>query len=418
MGIFNFRKKKEVRSANLIKEYYGNDFNYLATIYAKSMYDIPEVRNAIETMSDIFSNIPMYHKRIDKNGNVTYLDDSMERILTLKPNLLQNGVQFWKSVITQLLTENNVFIEPIFNNIDGSLQELYPLPFKSFDFDLEKNNAYVQFYDSTKNSYKKYNLKDLIYLSRFCNLKGGLKSNLGLYETVLQALETQIVNVASPKQVRALLQGTGIGMGQLKEKDKNSTMKEVNANFDSNVNGLAYLDSMWKITPINWQQNDVNRDLMQFVINVVYNYFKINDSVINNKATEVEFEMFISNSIKPMARQIENELTSKLFTQREIEFGNRIELDTFALSISTLQAKTALFSVASRQGVLNIDEMREQIGQPPLPNGIGTMYRVSADTIDITKVNEYQAAQKGVSNTTETVVEDKNKEDVKDGEKK
>ena len=56
-----------------------------------------------------------------------------------------------------------------------------------------------------------------------------------------------------------------------------------------------------------------------------------------------------------------------------------------------------MFNVALRAGVLNIDEAREYIGQPPLPDGLGQMYRVTADTIDIRKVNEYQAAQKGVA---------------------
>ena len=134
---------------------------------------------------------------------------------------------------------------------------------------------------------------------------------------------------------------------------------------------------------------------MQFVINVVYNYFGITDAIINNKATEIEYEMFIKNKIEPLARQIEQEFTAKLFTKREQEFGNRFEIDTFSLSVSTLSAKTALFSVASRQGVMNIDEMREIIGLPPIPGGYGQMYRVTADTVNIEKVDEYQLAKNG-----------------------
>ena len=54
------------------------------------------------------------------------------------------------------------------------------------------------------------------------------------------------------------------------------------------------------------------------------------------------------------------------------------------LSVNTLSSKTQLFNVAIRQGILNIDECRELIGQPPLENGLGKTYRVTADTIDIT----------------------------------
>lgn len=395
MGLFNRKQKRQLRS--IIREYYGDNIRYFIYNYTQNMYDIPEVRNAIETVADIFSAVPMYHKRVDKNGNVTYLEDGLSKVLTISTNELQNASQFWKTVISQLLVENNVFIEPYYDYDTGLLSRMYPLPIKNFNFELENGRAFVQFYDAPKTPAKKYNLANLIYLSRFCKLAGGDKSDLGLYKTVLQSLGEQIVNVASPKKVRALLQGKVGGMGQLKDRDKEGTMKEVQANFDNNVNGLAYLDSAWQVTPINWTENDVNQEIMKYVVNLVYNYFKVNENIINNKANEVEFEMFVNNTIKPMAKQIEQELTRKLFTQREIDVGHRIELDTFALSISTLQAKANLFSVASRQGIMNIDEMRELIGQPPLANGLGKMYRVSADTISLDKVDEYQAAQKGVS---------------------
>ena len=44
---------------------------------------------------------------------------------------------------------------------------------------------------------------------------------------------------------------------------------------------------------------------------------------------------------------------------------------------------------------MNIDEMRENIGMPPLPNGLGKMYRVTADTVNIEIVDKYQKAKNG-----------------------
>jgi hypothetical protein len=147
---------------------------------------------------------------------------------------------------------------------------------------------------------------------------------------------------------------------------------------------------MWNITPINWQENDVNKELMQLVINIVYNYFSINEAIINGKATEIEMQMFIANTIKPLAIQCEREFTNKLFTVNEYYFGHRIEFDYHALTVTTLQARTALFSVAIRSGILNQDECREYLGQPPLPNGWGKKYRVTADTVDIEIADKYQ----------------------------
>ena len=136
--------------------------------------------------------------------------------------------------------------------------------------------------------------------------------------------------------------------------------------------------------------------------------------------------MFISNTIEPLALQFEKEFTNKLFTEDEFYYGNRIEFDYYALAVSTLQSKTTLFGTAIRAGILNIDECREMIGQPPLPNGLGRMYRVTADTINIEEADKYQLGKVGkdagssenvsrettTSETTETVSTTDHVEDI------
>lgn len=385
------RKNKKTELRTLIREYYGNNPFLFARSYAAKIYDIPEVRTAIENFADIFSSIPKYVERVNKNGNIEYFDNQMSRVLTLKANPLQNATQFWKNAITRLMLDNNVFIEPIWD-VSGTLKSLYVLPKDNFIFNLENDRATVTFTGINKT----YNLSQLIYLNRFAEITGGTNNSLGLYETVIQSLAQQAINVASPNKVKAFLQGTKGSSPLLRKEDRTGTMEDFKLNMDENVQGVSYLDGQWTVTPINWQENDVNRELMQFVVNIVYNYFGITTEIINNKASEVEYQLFVRNKVEPLASQIEQEFTSKLFTQREIEHGNKIELDTFSLTVGTMQAKAQLFSVGLRQGVLNIDDAREMIGLAPLPDGLGKMTRVTADTMDIKLVNEMQKAQKGV----------------------
>lgn len=390
---FSRNRTSELRT--IIREYYGDNVGWFAWNYAQNIYSIPEVRTAIETFAGVFSVIPKYFERKDKRGYVTYYEDEASRIINVKANALQNASQFWNNAITQLMLNNNVFIEPTFNRMTGKLKELYVLPKDRFDFTLSPNGATVAFLGIGRT----YPLHSLIYLNRFSQLSGGTRNDLGLYETVIQALAAQAINVANPQKPRAILQASMGTQGNLKQTDKSGALKDLKGNFDEAVNGVVYFDPQWKVTPINWQENDVNRELMQFIVNIVYNYFGMTDKIINNTATELEWSMFVKTKVEPIAKQIEQEFTAKLFTKREQEMGNRLELDVFNLSISTLQAKTQYLSVASRQGIHNIDEMRELVGYPPLPNGLGQMYRVTADTVDITKVNEYQISKNGKGET-------------------
>ena len=147
MGLLDFlkrsKKQKEIRS--IISNYYGGDWKYFVWNYANQIYDIPEVRTAIEKVADIFSCVPIWHKRINKNASVDYLEDATARVLTYQPNPLQNGTQFIKNLVTDLLVQNDAFAEPIFDNKTGYLSQLYPLPIRNKQLSLEGNNGFVQF---------------------------------------------------------------------------------------------------------------------------------------------------------------------------------------------------------------------------------------------------------------------------------
>ena len=412
---FNRRKKDkfgaEVRS--VIQNYYGGNYQYFVWNYANQIYNIPEVRSAIEKISDIFSSMPIYHRVTDKSGYSVYKDDPTIRVLTYKPSPAQNGSQFIKEAVTRLLLDNNVFIEPLFDySKRGALKSIYVIPSSYFRIEMAENlsKAYVQFLDAKNNPTTRYDLNDVIYISRFCSLFGSGENKLGLYETVLKSLAEQIVNVARPDKPRAILQSNQTGQGQLKEKDKKGTMESVRANFADNVQGLVYFDKMWTITPINWTENDVNQALMKLVINIVYNYFGINENIMNNKGTEIEMAMFVNTTIKPLALQFEREFTNKLFTETEYYFGHRIEFDYQPLLITTITSKTSWSQTGLRNGFLNIDEVREQFGYSPLLNGLGQVYRTSADLVNIEIVDDYELGKVGQTPEQVSAVENVSRE--------
>lgn len=377
----------------IIHDYYGNNVGWFAYNYASNIYQIPEVRTAIQSFAEIFSIIPKYFERKDKDGNVTYLEGEEDRVINVRANPLQNASQFWVNLITSLMLYSNVFVEPRFSSRTGRLSQLYVLPHDFYDFKLYDDRATVTFGRIGKT----YDMSDLIYLNRFSALGGGQKNDLGLYETVIQALAAQAIAVADPNKVRAIMQTDPTAQGQLKEKDADGTMRDLDARFDKSVRGIAYVDPQWKITPINWNENDVNRDLMKLVIDIVYNYFGITADIVNNKATEIEYQLFVKNHVEPIARQVEQEFTSKIFSRMEQAHGNRLELDTFWLQVSTLATKTAFFNVVSRNGVMNNDEMREMIGYAPLPDGLGRKYRVTLDTVNIENADAYQSVKNGAA---------------------
>ena len=64
-----------------------------------------------------------------------------------------------------------------------------------------------------------------------------------------------------------------------------------------------------------------------------------------------------------------------------------------------MAAKTQFYQMAIRNAILNEDEVREQIGYGPLPDGFGRIYRISLDTVNIENADAYQVAKNGASDT-------------------
>ena len=118
---------------------------WFAYNYASNIYQIPEVRTAIQSFAEIFSIIPKYFERKDKDGNVTYLEGEEDRVINVRANPLQNASQFWVNLITSLMLYSNVFVEPRFSSRTGRISQLYVLPHDFYDFKLYDDRATVTF---------------------------------------------------------------------------------------------------------------------------------------------------------------------------------------------------------------------------------------------------------------------------------
>ena len=131
---------------------------------------------------------------------------------------------------------------------------------------------------------------------------------------------------------------------------------------------------------------------------------------MNTKGTEIEMAMFVNTTIKPLALQFEKEFTNKLFTENEYYFGHRIEFDYQPLLTTTMASKTSLAQTGLRNGFFNIDEVREQFGYSPLPNGLGQVYRTSADLVNIEIVDDYELGKVGQTPEQVSAVENVSRE--------
>lgn len=327
--------------------------------FGRELYNIPEVRTVINFIAEKVGSVPFYHARSDSEGYIEQVNDRTQYVLSIRSNPYQTPQVFWTYVVTRLLLSNNVFIMPDWDDT-GKLQALYVLPFTQFQFSQDADGKLTIRFPYAGN-YEFY-YDDIVHLQRFPTQIGGAqKQATSGYVQIVNTLQEQAVkDSVNSQRIAALLQVKT----QLKGSDMKKKLDEFKDLFltSENTTGFGMIGAEYEVHNLDMKLNPLNKDVLEAIVSYLYVYFGASKEIITNTASELQFEQFIDNTIKPIVFQIEEELTYKLFSTNEINHNNRIFAELIDLEISTLSAKTTFFKEMYFSGVMNRNEIRKRIG--------------------------------------------------------
>ena len=220
-----------------------------------------------------------------------------------------------------------------------------------------------------------YYFRDLIFLQRFPQglnpvnnqinkntIKDWLKVATGIKNAIVKASEKtgDISIIILTEQ-------------NLKGKHYEEKIKEIQEQVSMSKNGIVFIggSTSKEVQPVNPNVNQPNPRLVDDIIDNIYRYYDTNKKIIKGEASDVEFEQYVDSAIKPLAEKFEQEFTYACFSREAIDKGNSIMAKMIDVQVSTLSAKTAYFKEMAYAGILLIDEVREELGKPPLPDGLG-----------------------------------------------
>ena len=369
-----------------------NNSNLMRSFLTRTVFNIPEIRTAINTVSETFATIPIYRKRKDNaTGEVEYINDRIDYVLNLSPNPYQTKTQFWNFIITKLLLNNAAAVQIVYDDI--GIRSLVPLPF----FKARPQDDFKTLVFADDPLQKKYAADGVIILTRFSEFGRGADSHAtDIYEKVISAIQQRALkNTEEGARVVAAVKKSMSQIGsRVKPGDAINSVNDIADQLKvSKIEGFAYLDGATDIYPLNIPDVKIEKELLAIIVEAVYNYFGISDKIIKGTASEIEWQQFVMKLPKFLSEQCQEEFTRKIYTEREYQVGNRIEFDYLALQISTLTAKVALMNSGILNGYLNQDECREYIGQPPLPDGLGKKYRGNLNSANLDVIDKYQLAK-------------------------
>lgn len=366
MGMLNkfFNKNPSLTRYEMIIDK-GNGFY----TWNGNLYQSDIVRSCIRPKAKAIGKLVPKHIRNSTEG-FSINPEPYIRFLLEDPNPYMSGQVLFEKITTQLELNNNAFIY-IHRDENGYPMELYPIIADSMDALYDKEGyLYIRFY-MRNGKMVTYPYEDIIHIRKDFN------ENDIFGDSPTKALTSlmEIVNTTDQGIVKAVKNG-GIIRWLLKfnqtlrpEDMEEQTKKFTNTFLNiENSGGAAATDAKFDAKQVEPKDYVPNATQTEKTVQRIYSFFNTNEKIVQSKYTEDEWISYFESEIEPLAMQLSNEFTRKLFTRRERGFGNKIVFEASNLQYASISTKLNLVQMVDR-GALTPNEWREALNLHPIEGG-------------------------------------------------
>lgn len=367
MGIFNrkeLRKKEKLEQA--VKDYFRvlNAYNPVFQTFEGSVYEMEQTRAAIHAFANHASKLIATVK-----GKAA--GDSFRGMLKFQPNGLMTTSQYLYKIATFFKATNTAFIVPLYDKF-GTITGFYPL--NTDKCEIRK--------DKTGQTYLRYEIVDGTYAAiemeragRLVNMQydseifgSSNRCMLPTMQVIAQQNQSIMEGAKNSASLRFMARiATVMKPDQLKK--ERDLFREENLGADNN-NGVLLFDQKYEdVKQISSTPYAVPDAQMEQIRQNVFEYFGVNDRILQNKFTSQEWEAFYEGAIEPFAVQLSQVHTAMVFTARQVGFGNEILWTGDRLHHMSTAEKTTLIATLFDRGFITHNEGREILNLAPVDGG-------------------------------------------------
>ena len=305
------------------------------------------------------------------------------------PNEYQTWSQFLYRLSTILDIHNTAFIVPIYDRFGEPSGIFCPLPQKT-EIKQYGDKQYLVYEFAWKDR-AAIELEYCGILTKF-QYKSDFfgESNRALYPTMdLIHIQNQGIEegVKSAATYRFYAQVNNFTKAEDLAKERKRFSEE---NFARDAQGgglLLFPNTYTNINQVKSTPFTVPADEMMLIEKNIYQYFMINEDILQNKAFGDAWSAFYEGAIEPFAIQFSEVMTKMLFTLREQSQGNEVMLSANRLQYMTNADKLSVSSQLLDRGIMSINDVREIWNLPPVEGGDARIIRGEYWNAD-EKINE------------------------------
>lgn len=310
------------------------------------------------------------------------------------PNEFQTWSQFLYQARTIYEVDTTLFVVPVYDRY-GEVSGIFPVTPVNASVVEAGGTVYLQ-YMFSNGQQAAIELENCSVLTKFQYQKeffgsgnDPLRETMDLIAMQNQGIKEGIKNSASFRF-----------MGQIKRPiDPEDLEKEQNRFVKKHLAGksgfLLFPPDYDNIRQIESKPYSLDAEQQKLIDKNVYNYFGVNEDVMQNKATGDAWSAFYEGAIEPFSIQLSECMTKMLFTFREQSSGNAVMFTANRMQYMTNQDKLNVSAQMADRGIMNRDEIREIWNLPPIPDGTGQAYIIRGEYYDAAEKIEEGGSENG-----------------------
>ena len=155
-------------------------------------------------------------------------------------------------------------------------------------------------------------------------------------------------------------------------------------NLKTNGGTILFPAEYKDVKQLKQEAYKVDADQQKLIKDNVYDYFAVNEEIIQNKAFGDQWLAFYEGAVEWLAIQLSDVMTRMLFSERERQFGNRVWFSSNRLQYMSNADKMNAISQMADRGLMTRNELREILNLTPLPEPFGSQIPARGEYYDIT----------------------------------
>lgn len=304
------------------------------------------------------------------------IESDFHYLLTVQPQPEMSAFSFWSMAVQLMLLDGNAYIYPRY--VMGELTDLVLCHPKSVSQDPLTNRYFVS--DAFNGVYGTFDEKDIIHLylhtadgRRGESVIAHARRTMDIASAADEETENRFVNGGS---VRGIISNdkTTTGFGEYQDKELERTAESVDSRF-SRGERIVSVPGQVDFKQISLSSTDMQfLESRKFTVREICRFFGVHPSFVfddtssNYKSAEMANVAFLSNTLDPILKRIECELTRKLIP-REMCCKRKFQFDRRGIYSMDLQSLADYQKKTIESGIYTVNDWRRIENQPTIEGG-------------------------------------------------